>query len=247
MQQTELCTRLSLEKSWVSRAVDRLEEDGLVQRRKSSEDSRVYDIHLSSAGFEQFDQLNRQLNSHGAAVLARIPEAEKETVHRALTLLAQVLETDSEPWLLRRACKADSPAIATLLADQGLPEADFSNWLDKFMVIDQNGVLIGCAAWESYGLDALVRSVAVRSDKQGMGLGSHLAQAVEARLVAEGYHKAWLLCTDALAFWTKQGYVKVDRSAAPDALRKSQEFASACPASATLMHKIPEVVKCKSL
>lgn len=89
--QAELSRRLGLEKSWVSRAVDALERDGLVERRACCGDARMVDVAFTAAGRERFEGLNAALNAHAGSVMARIPEPERAGVRRSLELLADAL------------------------------------------------------------------------------------------------------------------------------------------------------------
>lgn len=91
--QAELGPRLGLEKSWVSRAVDALERDGLVERRACCDDARMYDVAFTEAGRRRYEDLNASLNAQAASVMERIPEAERAAVRRALELLAGALSS----------------------------------------------------------------------------------------------------------------------------------------------------------
>jgi len=89
--QAEIGSRLGLEKSWVSRAVDSLEREGLVERKKCCDDARMYDVAFTEAGRERFEALNAALNAQASAVMDLIPEPERAGVRRALELLSGAL------------------------------------------------------------------------------------------------------------------------------------------------------------
>jgi len=91
--QAELGARLGLEKSWVSRAIDGLEREGLAERRKCCQDARMYDVALTESGERRFRDLNAALNDQAEAVMSRIPEAERAGVRRSLELLAEALSS----------------------------------------------------------------------------------------------------------------------------------------------------------
>lgn len=91
--QAALGARLGLEKSWVSRAVDALERDGLVARRACCADARMYDVAFTEAGRRRYEELNEALNAQAATVMDRVPEAERASVRRALELLADALSS----------------------------------------------------------------------------------------------------------------------------------------------------------
>ena len=102
--QAELGARLGLEKSWVSRAVDGLAKDGLVERRACCSDGRMYDVAFTEAGRRRFDELNAALNEQAESVMSRIPDAERAGVRRALELLAEALSS------LGTDCSCGSPS-----------------------------------------------------------------------------------------------------------------------------------------
>ncbi len=88
--------------------------------------------------------------------------------------------------IIRSAAEADIPAIAALIkpfVEEGsLLERtydEFEELLPNFFVaVDQNGVLLGCAALEIYSRKlAEIRSLAVSPEAQGQGVGRRLVDA----------------------------------------------------------------------
>nr|AUN37553.1 GNAT family acetyltransferase [uncultured bacterium] len=88
--------------------------------------------------------------------------------------------------IVRSAAAADIPAIADLIkpfVEEGsLLERtydEFEELLPNFFVaVDQNGVLVGCAALEIYSRKlAEIRSLAVSPEAQGQGVGRKLVDA----------------------------------------------------------------------
>jgi N-acetylglutamate synthase-like GNAT family acetyltransferase len=75
---------------------------------------------------------------------------------------------------IRPAADIDKPAIRTLLAMHKLPlDGLFSGDSQYFVALD-NGMFVGCAGFEYYQPDALLRSVAIAPDYQHYGAGSQL-------------------------------------------------------------------------
>lgn len=95
--QGRLAVKLGLEKSWVSRAVDGLEREGLVERRKCCADARAYDVAFTTAGRARYEALNAGLDAQAAEVMSRIPEAKRPAVTHALELLAAALSEPTAP------------------------------------------------------------------------------------------------------------------------------------------------------
>lgn len=130
---------------------------------------------------------------------------------------------------------ADWPQIVTLVLEVGLPLLGLRGHLDTALVVRSDGQVVGCAALEPYGEFALLRSVAVHPSRQGQGLGQDLTAAALELARELGVHRVYLLTETAGEFFPRFGFVPVAREAIPDAVRRSVEFASACPVSALAM------------
>lgn len=133
--------------------------------------------------------------------------------------------------------EADTEAGA-LLASAGLPTADLARSPVRLFGIRRHGALVGAAGIEPCADDtALLRSLAVAGSMRGQGLGRELVAHAEALARDMGMHRLFLLTTDAAAWFARQGYAVSSREDAPAALQATAQFASLCPASATLMSK----------
>ena len=133
---------------------------------------------------------------------------------------------------------ADLPAIRALLAAAGLPTADLAAAPPAdFWGCREGTALIGVIGLEGYGTVALLRSLAVAPAWRGRGLGSALLAHAEQVAHQRGVSALYLLTTTAGAFFTRRGYVRIPREAAPSVVQQTAEFAALCPASATCMSK----------
>jgi DNA-binding MarR family transcriptional regulator len=92
---TGLRNNLSLDKGWLSRAVEALEAEGLVIKEKSPSDARSAFIRLSESGEKRFSSLNDVLNEQSSRVLERIPPTEREGVLHSLALLHDALKEEA--------------------------------------------------------------------------------------------------------------------------------------------------------
>jgi amino-acid N-acetyltransferase len=136
----------------------------------------------------------------------------------------------------RKAAGADEPQIRTLLEQAQLPTESLGTNVTEFFVAEEEGVIIGVAGFEYYGDDALLRSVAMRSDQRNLGRGSALVDWMLGRAKAHRIKRVVLLTDTARTFFERKGFQVVDRSLITnDDLKKSSEFASVCPASSTTM------------
>jgi amino-acid N-acetyltransferase len=129
------------------------------------------------------------------------------------------------------------PEIEALLRACELPAEGITRLVDRFVVAEREGILAGCAAVERAGSAGLLRSVAVVPGVRGTGVGRNLVQAAITRAAGEGTQDFYLLTTTAERYFGTLGFQVIERDRAPEDLRKTDEFSSACPASATLMFR----------
>src|SRR5436305_10376966 len=78
MTLAELGRRLSLDKGWLSRAVETLVQEGLLTKELGADDRRTIRIAFSPEGETRYQQLNETLNAQAERVMSRLPIAERE-------------------------------------------------------------------------------------------------------------------------------------------------------------------------
>jgi DNA-binding MarR family transcriptional regulator len=91
----ELGRRLCLEKSWISRAIDGLVDDGLVTKAINPADSRSWLVSLSAAGRRRLKALDEQIEGHALRVLGHLPATQRAAVQQSLVLLLAALRQDA--------------------------------------------------------------------------------------------------------------------------------------------------------
>ncbi|WP_265111358.1 arsenic resistance N-acetyltransferase ArsN2 [Halosolutus halophilus] len=141
------------------------------------------------------------------------------------------------PITLQRADESTLPYVETLLTENDLPSADVRSKPECFYVGYDGDDPIGVGGIEPYGIDGLLRSLVVERSARGNGLGTALYEALEATARGDGIDALYLLTTTAPEFFATHGYVEIDRTDAPAAIRGTTEFDELCPASATCMRK----------
>ena len=151
-------------------------------------------------------------------------------------------QTGSGAGLLRMsiaaAQRADLPEIRALLNASGLPGEDLTPaHLDSFWVERDRAGLVGSIGLEPRGRVALVRSLAVRADGRGQGLGAALLAHAESQAGALGVEMLYLLTTTAERFFAAHGYGVTPRETAPTAIQATSEFAGLCPSGSVCMVK----------
>ena len=140
-----------------------------------------------------------------------------------------------ESYEITSASPADWDAIRALLAGTGLPVAGLEPHLRSTIVARDPTGILGCAALELYGDDALLRSVAVTADRRGEGIGVALAAAAVALAHQHKVLSLYLLTETAEDFFRRLGFEGVGRDTVPASVRQSAEFTSACPEDAAVM------------
>ena len=138
---------------------------------------------------------------------------------------------------VRNARQDETAAILGLLAGNGLPTGDIGTADIRWFVSEDDGALSGVVGIETFGGDALLRSLAVKPELRRGGIGAALVDHAEQRCRDLGLRELVLLTQTAEAFFAKRGYTRIERNAAPAAVKASAEFRSLCPASAVCMVK----------
>ena len=138
---------------------------------------------------------------------------------------------------VRQACAGDLPALRELLSLCGLPFDGVVGNPDAFLVAFDQGLLTGSVGLEPNGADGLLRTLAVRPDHRGRGLGAHLTSRALQEARRLGLRRVFLLTETASEYFPRFEFRPVSRQEAPSAVQASVEFASACPETAICMER----------
>jgi amino-acid N-acetyltransferase len=136
---------------------------------------------------------------------------------------------------IRPATAADLPSVEQLLTASDLPLGGVRESLKDFFVAEVDGKLVGVAGLEICCDDALLRSVAVQPEWRSKGVGRELVTHTIGAAEARGLNALYLLTTTAERYFPSFGFQTISRDEVPDAVRATDEFMNACPASATAM------------
>jgi amino-acid N-acetyltransferase len=136
---------------------------------------------------------------------------------------------------IERAVEGDLFALLNLLARNGLPTEGLAEHISTTLVAREAEQVVGSAALEVYGDDALLRSVAVEQRLRGRGLGQRLTQSALDYARTLGITGLYLLTESAGDFFPRFGFRPITRDEVPPDVRQSVEFTSACPDTALVM------------
>lgn len=138
---------------------------------------------------------------------------------------------------IRAAAPQDYAAVCDLLLSAKLPVDGLSPTLENFLVAEEGARLVGAAGLEVHGDAALLRSVVVAPSHRGAGMGGLLSAGALAMAGDQGIRDVYLLTDTAEAFFRWRGFATITRAEVPRSIQASVEFTTACPASATVMHR----------
>jgi DNA-binding MarR family transcriptional regulator len=92
VSQTELVRRTGVDASTMVARVDALEERGLIERQRSSEDRRSNQIRLTPAGKETLDEVRLRAIELGDEIFGVLTPTERKQFHTLLQKLAENLD-----------------------------------------------------------------------------------------------------------------------------------------------------------
>lgn len=136
----------------------------------------------------------------------------------------------------RQATSTDSEIIRAILESQKLPTETVGTTITDFYLTVENEAIVGVAGFEYYGEDVLLRSVAVPTSLQKKRIGSQLVDWMISLAEQKSLKRIVLLTETASKFFSKKGFVPVERSTIINAeMKKSSQFGSCCCSSAACM------------
>ena len=147
------------------------------------------------------------------------------------------MESNKSQIFIREAGKDDLKEIKSLLDNVYLPFVDIEKHLVHFLVLEENGNIIGTIGAEFYRDTVLLRSLAVDKGYQNKGYGKDLYNALISKIKKMNANKIYLLTETAEGFFNKLGFQKTARESAPPAIRQTYEFSTLCPNGAVCMVK----------
>lgn len=88
----DLAELLGLDKSTMSRTINNLVEDGLVNRDLVAENRRYVSIQLTNNGIEVFDNIEESMATYYSSIFTSIPENKRSQVLESLKLLTAAVK-----------------------------------------------------------------------------------------------------------------------------------------------------------
>lgn len=232
----DLRTELSLDAGYLSRILNKFEQDGLIERAPSEKDPRRRRITLTARGREAADLLAERARESVGALLSTVPSADRprlaEAMHTIRTILGDghvprpedVLLRDPGPgdlgWIVQRNAAVYAAEYGWNADYEGLVArivADFAEdhdpHLERVWIAEVDGRPVGCVMCvrdEAPGA-ARLRLLLVEPDARGLGIGDRLVSAVIEFARGVGYRELLLWTNDVLTaarrIYQRHGFV----------------------------------------
>ena len=125
-----------------------------------------------------------------------------------------------------------------LLKESKLDVSDLKQANIRLFRLEENGETIGVGGLEIFSDQALLRSIAIRKEFQGKGLGKELVEQIESAAKESGISALYLLTNTAADFFKSIGYQTIQRDDFAEQLKQTSQFSGLCPISAICMMKV---------
>ncbi|WP_329264159.1 bifunctional helix-turn-helix transcriptional regulator/GNAT family N-acetyltransferase [Streptomyces pseudovenezuelae] len=219
----DLRTALSLDAGYLSRILNRFEQDGLIERTASDRDPRRRRVALTSRGRETAALLAERADESVGALLATVPSADRPRLSEAMRTVRTLLSDGRPPrredvllrepgpgdlgWIVARNAalyaaeygfNADYEAlVARIVADFA---EDHDPHLERVWIAELDGRPVGCVMCvrDDAPATARLRLLLVEPEARGLGIGDRLVSAVVGFARGVGYRDLVLWTNDVL-------------------------------------------------
>ncbi len=213
---SELCERLVLEKSKLSRQIKSLVKRGEVQTLADPADGRRRLLSLTAAGRKSLQPVHQHSNDQVEAALNCMPLEEREVVVEGLARYAKALRYAriGSEYRIRPMRRSDNPAVARIIRDvmtefgavgcgYSIQDAEVDGMFEAypppkaaFYVIEKGRKLLGCGGFAPLAgankTTCELRKMYYRPELRGKGLGSRLLSQILDAARNAGYRLCYL-------------------------------------------------------
>ncbi|AZP17991.1 GNAT family N-acetyltransferase [Streptomyces aquilus] len=232
----DLRTELSLDAGYLSRILNKFEEDGLIERTASRRDPRRRRVTLTVRGRETAALLAERADESVGALLATVPAAERPRLAEAMRTVRDLLSEGRPPrredvllrepgpgdlgWIVQRNAALYTAEYGWNADYEGLVArivADFAEdhdpHLERVWIAELDGRPVGCVMCvrDEAPATARLRLLLVEPDARGLGIGDRLVTAVIGFAREVGYRDLVLWTNDILSsarhIYQRHGFV----------------------------------------
>jgi DNA-binding MarR family transcriptional regulator/GNAT superfamily N-acetyltransferase len=208
-------TELGLDPGYLSRIVQKFEEDGLITRKPLPADRRHYQLSLTARGRQIFSRLDRRSHQQVGEMLAQLSDGDRHRLTEAMATIKRLLEFSGSPppaatlrrprpgdmgWVVQShgalyageyGFDASFEALVAEIAAKFLRSFDASR--ERCWIADIDGIQVGSVFLVRDSDDvAKLRLLLVDPAGRGHGLGRRLVGECVAFARACGYRKITL-------------------------------------------------------
>ncbi|MCL8012877.1 helix-turn-helix domain-containing GNAT family N-acetyltransferase [Streptomyces sp. AS02] len=234
----DLRAELSLDAGYLSRILNKFEQDGLIERTPSRHDPRRRRVTLTARGRETGKLLEERANESVGSLLSTVPADERPRLAEALTTVRTILSHGRPPrredvllrepgagdlgWIVQRNAALYAAEYGFNADYEGLVArivADFAEdhdpHLERVWIAELDGRPVGCVMCvrDEAPATARLRLLLVEPDARGLGIGDRLVAAVVDFARGVGYRELVLWTNDVLAaarrVYQRHGFVLV--------------------------------------
>ncbi|MGW0755841.1 bifunctional helix-turn-helix transcriptional regulator/GNAT family N-acetyltransferase [Streptomyces sp. NPDC002814] len=234
----DLRTELSLDAGYLSRILNKFEQDGLIERTPSRRDPRRRNVTLTARGRETAALLAERADESVGALLSTVPPPDRPRLTEAMRTVRTILSTARPPraedvvlrdpgpgdlgWIVQRNAALYAAEYGWNADYEGLVArivADFAEdhdpHLERVWIAELDGRPVGCVMCvrDDAPATARLRLLLVEPDTRGLGIGDRLVRAVIHFARGVGYRELVLWTNDVLAaarrIYQRHGFVLV--------------------------------------
>ncbi|WP_096203037.1 GNAT family N-acetyltransferase [Bacillus sp. FJAT-45350] len=127
--------------------------------------------------------------------------------------------------VIRIAEEKDLLPIQRLVAKAGLSEQGIENNIGDFLVVeDTNKQIVGTVGIERLGLDGLLRSLVIKTEKSNAKIGLEFVELAIAYAKQQNIQNLFLLTNKSVQFFEYLGFEVVDDEEIPSHIKDSSHF-----------------------
>jgi DNA-binding MarR family transcriptional regulator/N-acetylglutamate synthase-like GNAT family acetyltransferase len=232
---SDLCRELGLDPGYLSRILNRLEQESLIEKIRSESDGRQRILSLTPDGDKAFALLDQRSSDEAVEMLAGLGPEDQDRLLKAMQVIEKILDKNrgfkfSEPFFLRQPEPGD---MGWVTHRHGLLYAQEYGWDDHFealvaqivadfinnfkpakercWIAEMGGEIVGSVfVVQSSDTVAKLRLLLVEPRARGLGLGTRLVEECIRFARRSGYQKIILwtnsVLIEARAIYQKTGF-----------------------------------------